>query len=307
MKVSVIMPVYNAAPYIAESVNSLLRQTHEDWELIIVDDGSTDNSVEILSSFTDDRILVIRQSNQGQSVATNNGLKLACGQYIQFLDADDILDENKIKVQLSAISGSPESIAISSWAFFNSDIPDAAVSSRPIYFSGSPLRWIQALWSFETMMPNHGYLIPTSVADKADRFFRQDLFLNIDFEYFTRMALAANKIVYCPDAKCYYRKGVKDAKTYRPKLERQLSALKSRCMAIEQILRIDQSKETKYACRMALTILSYSYPSILKDSKQAIKQFQLGSFGKFGGERFSTLSAILGFENAIRIKKLLGI
>jgi GT2 family glycosyltransferase len=156
-------------------------------------------------------------------------------------------------------------------------------------------------------MPNHGYLIPRQVVERAGKFYDETILLNIDFEYFTRMVLHADAIIYCPDAVCYYRKGIKTAKTFKPKPEKRLSALKSRCKAIEYLLEKDQSENAKHACNMALTILTYSYPEILPYSREALKKFKLGSFGKFGGAKFQRLSSLLGYANAVRIKKLMKI
>jgi len=89
-KVSVIMPAYNAERYIGEAIASVLAQTFQDWELIVVDDGSTDTTPEILATFADSRIQVVHQSNGGEASARNTALNLTAGEYIAFLDADDL-------------------------------------------------------------------------------------------------------------------------------------------------------------------------------------------------------------------------
>lgn len=91
IKVSVIMPAYNTEEYIEEAIQSVQNQTFQDWELLIIDDGSPDNLVEIVTRFanTDSRIHLIRQKNSGVSVARNTGIKKAKGEYISFLDSDD--------------------------------------------------------------------------------------------------------------------------------------------------------------------------------------------------------------------------
>ena len=88
-KVSVVIPLYNKEKYIKETLLSVLNQTFNDFEVIIVDDGSTDNSAAIISSFNDDRIKVIFQKNAGETAARNKGVKIASTEYIAFLDADD--------------------------------------------------------------------------------------------------------------------------------------------------------------------------------------------------------------------------
>jgi len=87
MKISVIIPVYNANLYIEQLITNLLASNFDDFEIICINDGSTDNSLDILKKFK--TVKVINQRNQGQSIARNNGLKVATGDYIIFLDADD--------------------------------------------------------------------------------------------------------------------------------------------------------------------------------------------------------------------------
>lgn len=86
---SVIIPLYNKAPYVRKAVESVVGQTFADWELIVVDDGSTDGSGDIVESIAESRIRLIRQGNSGVSAARNNGVAAAEAQYVTFLDADD--------------------------------------------------------------------------------------------------------------------------------------------------------------------------------------------------------------------------
>ncbi|MCR2038470.1 glycosyltransferase [Adlercreutzia caecimuris] len=101
-KVSVVIPVYNCEKYIHEAIESVIAQSYLDWELIAVDDGSTDGSSEILDEFScDPRIHVIHQENGGVAAARNAGIELCSGRYIAFLDADDIwCDCHKLEKQL---------------------------------------------------------------------------------------------------------------------------------------------------------------------------------------------------------------
>lgn len=91
MKFSLIIPLYNKAPYIAQTLHSVLTQSCQDFEIIVVDDGSTDSSAEIVKGFQHPQIRLVRQSNAGVSVARNHGIDLATGEWIGFLDGDDCL------------------------------------------------------------------------------------------------------------------------------------------------------------------------------------------------------------------------
>lgn len=105
--VSVIMPAYNAAPYIRESVASVLDQQHQNLELIIIDDGSTDGTADLIKGI-DPRITVLSQENSGPAAARNLGLSKARGEFIAFLDADDLWTPDKLTLQLSFFKENPE-------------------------------------------------------------------------------------------------------------------------------------------------------------------------------------------------------
>lgn len=107
MKVSIIIPVYNGAAYLAETLESVFAQTHAPHEIITVDDGSTDTSPDILQSFGD-RLRIIRQTNQGVAVARNTGLANASGDLICFLDQDDLWPADRTRVLVEALRADPE-------------------------------------------------------------------------------------------------------------------------------------------------------------------------------------------------------
>lgn len=106
-KVSVIVPIYNTAKYLPACLDSIINQTHQNLEIILVDDGSTDSSPEIIKKYAskDRRIKVITQTNQGQSTARNSGLKNSTGEYISFVDSDDEIKPTFIEKLLSAHNG----------------------------------------------------------------------------------------------------------------------------------------------------------------------------------------------------------
>lgn len=103
--ISVVMPAYNMESYIGDSMRSVINQTISDWELIIINDGSTDNTLAIIEPFvaSDSRIKVITQENSGVSAARNHGLKVATGKYIAFLDADDLYDPRYLELMSEAL------------------------------------------------------------------------------------------------------------------------------------------------------------------------------------------------------------
>lgn len=119
-KVSVIIPTYNAEKYIAETINSVVGQTFQDFEILVVDDGSPDKSVEICQQFADPRIKIIRQANRGLPGARNTGIRHAEGEFIAFLDADDVWCPEKLQKHVQHLDNAPQvGISFSYSAFIN--------------------------------------------------------------------------------------------------------------------------------------------------------------------------------------------
>ena len=121
VKISVIMPIYNAGDYLSRAIGDVLSQTLTDIELICIDDGSTDNSSKIIKKFAakDKRVKVIRESNSGPSVARNRGLKMADGKYIIFLDADDFYEKNLLSELYETAERDNLDIAVTKFDIYN--------------------------------------------------------------------------------------------------------------------------------------------------------------------------------------------
>lgn len=108
VKVSVIIPTYNRGKLIERSVRSVLNQTYKNIEVIIVDDGSTDNTKEVIESIKDERIIYYKQENGGAAKARNTGVNLATSEYIAFHDSDDVWRENKLEKQIDFLNKNPQ-------------------------------------------------------------------------------------------------------------------------------------------------------------------------------------------------------
>ena len=121
IKVSVVMPIYNAGDYLTRAIGDVLRQSLTELELICVNDGSTDNSLSIIKSFMkkDQRIKLINQQNAGTSVARNVGIEAACGQYIIFLDADDFYEKDLLKLLYEAAEKDNLDVAVARFDIYN--------------------------------------------------------------------------------------------------------------------------------------------------------------------------------------------
>jgi glycosyltransferase involved in cell wall biosynthesis len=203
--VSVIIPCYNAERWLAATLESALAQTWPRKEIILINDGSKDRSLAVARSFESLGVTVIDQPNRGASAARNHGLRVARGDYIQFLDADDLLAPGKIAAQVAALAAAPAgSIASGPWGTFTLDTARARFHPEPVWTNLTPLDWLVLSWSGGGMFPPLVWLTPRRIIDAAGPW-NEDLSLDDDGEYFCRVLLQAATIRFVPGADSYYR------------------------------------------------------------------------------------------------------
>jgi glycosyltransferase involved in cell wall biosynthesis len=204
-KVSVITPVYNGEAYIASAIESLLSQSFIDWELIVVDDGSSDLTPQILQRFTDSRIKIIRQKNSGEAGARNTGLENACGQYIAFLDADDYYFPNALKDLSSFLDQHPEfGVVYSNGQICDSENETLMTLSeiRPGFYTGNILEQIVISSNLVTV-PVCTMTRRSKINDHAVRFDR-NLVIGPDWDFWIQLAVHTG-FGYLDSMTCKYR------------------------------------------------------------------------------------------------------
>lgn len=147
VKISIIIPVYNVAQYLFRCANSVLSQTYNNLEVIFVDDGSTDGSEKICDDLkcADERIIVIHQKNGGLSQARNTGIDICTGEYIAFIDSDDYIAPNMIKLLLNTILQSNAELAICNFVYVNADGTEIKSKNQEMPVKNEVLDSIQAL------------------------------------------------------------------------------------------------------------------------------------------------------------------
>jgi len=135
--ISVIIPAYNAEKTISETMKSLQKQSFSNFEIVVINDGSTDKTLEILSKIEEPRLRVFSYENGGLPVARNRGIAHAVGEYITFIDADDLWTPDKLELQLAALQHSPESGVAYSWTAFIDEKGKFLYAGKPSYFEGN--------------------------------------------------------------------------------------------------------------------------------------------------------------------------
>jgi glycosyltransferase involved in cell wall biosynthesis len=197
-KVSVIVPCYNYANFISQTLNSVRQQTYQDWECIVVDDGSTDNSKDIIFSYTsrDPRFVYVYQENRGLSAARNTGIKEAKGDFLQFLDADDLIESRKLELQVLYLKEHPDvEIVYGDVRYFSTEQPGELLLSldgknRPWMpkVSGKGEKVLNYLIR-ENIMVVSSPLVSRKVIEECG-FFDETLKACEDWDYWLRCALA---------------------------------------------------------------------------------------------------------------------
>jgi len=143
--VSIVMPAYNASLYIREAIESVLAQTYLNWELLVVNDGSKDDTGSIVKSFSDPRIFLFEQTNQGVSMARNHAMDNLRGDFLCFLDADDALPPNSIASRIRIFASNPEIEFVDGWVeVFDANLEKVKKMYRPA-FKGQPFSELIAL------------------------------------------------------------------------------------------------------------------------------------------------------------------
>lgn len=212
--VSIIIPLYNAENHLTETIECVINQTWQHKEIIIIDDGSIDNSYQIAKKYESEHIIVIKQENKGASAARNAGLAIAKGDYIQFLDADDLINPEKIELQVKLLEQNEGYLSICSTIYF--DDGENILLKEPIKtwtddYCNDNLDFAHKLYGggfigseYGGMIAIHSWLCPKSILENAGPW-NESLSMDDDGEYFCRVILQAKGICYAPGALNYYR------------------------------------------------------------------------------------------------------
>jgi glycosyltransferase involved in cell wall biosynthesis len=204
--VSILTPAYNADQWIAEAIRSALAQTWKHKEIIVVDDGSTDQTLSVARRFESSGVRVLTQKRQGAAAARNYALEISRGAYIQWLDADDLLAPDKIERQLGALQeGDSDRILLSSsWAPFYYRTRHAKCLHNSLCQDLSPVEWLLRKMGENLHMQPATWLTSRQLADAAGPWDTR-LRIDDDGEYFCRVLLASDRTRFVPEAKVYYR------------------------------------------------------------------------------------------------------
>lgn len=314
MLVSIIIPVFNAERYLNATLASVLNQTYKNWECIIIDDNSSDNSRQIAQNFCNiypEKFHLLTNPRKGACAARNEGLRVAKGEYIQFLDADDLLSETKIENQINALGNKDGfTVANCAWSFIFNTKEDYKKQHQNINKDyTNPYKWLIDSWNGEGMSQTATWLTHRDLIRIAGAW-DEELLINQDGEFFCRVLLNAKRIVFVEDCMVYYRqsnpKSISKQKSFEV-FQSQLNSYRKYKFNIQQQDQITQdlmlpalgAQLSDFYIRMKLT-----HPSLAKQAIDELQKLHMKPTPQ-GGRLFKNLSRFFGLDNAIKIRTLL--
>ncbi len=204
--VSILIPAFNAQHWIADTVQSALAQTWPRKEIIVVDDGSADGTLEVARAFEGNQLRVVTQPNQGAAATRNRAFTLSRGDYIQWLDADDLLGPDKVAQQMKVAekANDPLTLLSSPWAYFRFRPAKAKFVPNALCADLSPTEWMLRKWERNFHMQTATWLVSRELSEVAGPW-NTRLLGDDDGEYFSRVINASNAIRFVPDSRVYYR------------------------------------------------------------------------------------------------------
>jgi glycosyltransferase involved in cell wall biosynthesis len=210
--VSVIIPCFNQARFLTDAVDCLLKQAYENWECIIVNDGSTDDTKEVAQELSEKypRVRVINQANKGLSGARNVGLDNLKGNYVQFLDADDEIGPNKFSLQLDVLSSIDDLCLCYSDYLMGleediSQTPANIQRNRSISFEGNPLHDLATRWETQFSIPVHCFLFDARFFTEKNIRFDESLPNHEDWDCWMQIFSLQPVVKFLPEVLATYR------------------------------------------------------------------------------------------------------
>lgn len=304
-KVSIIIPLHNAEAYIKDTLTSCFNQSHQNIEFIVVENGSTDHSFHIVKNLQNNKLNVYQIPTANAATARNYGLQKATGEYLMFLDADDILASNKIETQLKALLQQPLGwVASCAWAKFSSIITEAVIEAQPVWEVQQPLDWMVNSLTGGGMMIPGCWLIPRNLIEKAG-LWNEQLSLHDDGEFMCRVLLASKGNVFVKDTVVYYRQVSGSLSRQNQSLKAATSAL-AVCQSYEQhLLAVQDDNTVRHALAYNYLSLIYevypNHPEIVSTAKKQLKSLGVRTLPEVGSVRFKKLANTVGFNNALRL------
>lgn len=305
--VSIIIPIYNSKNYIADTILSCLNQSYKNFELILVNDESTDHTEEEIFKFKDSRIKYFKIKNSGSCEARNFGIANAKGQLFQFLDHDDLIENDKLMHQVKYYEKNGDDYIYSGTMGSVSGKTRAIDEGYLLYKKDfSPEKYFETKLSyFAEDITTGAWLVPATLVHSTHGWDKR-AGLNDDGEYFMRIILNSTGIIFCKEAIFYFRRDVPNSlsKQFNSK-EVYVKWFFSYQSYAENFLKkfeTSTAKELGWKALSVYYISSYpNYPDLLKQCKDQMRELGYNKPFATGGKGFLIVSRYLGVETALKL------
>ena len=307
--VSILIPAYNAEEFIADAIRSAIAQTWRHKEIIVVDDGSTDGTAEVARGFASKNVVVVSKENQGAAAARNLAFQLSQGEYVQWLDADDLLAPDKIERQFAALcEGDGErTLLSSSWAYFYYRTKRARFIPTSLWQDLMPVEWLLRKLGEGQYMQTATWLTSRAIAEAAGPWDSR-LHVDDDGEYFSRALLASEGTRFSPEARVYYRVTPSSRVSHIGVSDKKKDAMViSMKLQIQYLRSLEESARVQKACLAFMQNLYVNFyperPDLMAEL-QALARELGGRLEEPGlGWKYAWIKPILGF-NAAKLARM---
>ncbi len=307
-RVSIIIPSHDAERLVGETIAAALAQRHDAFEVIVVDDGSTDATVACIAGFADPRLRLVEQANAGAAAARNHGLAVARGRYVLFLDADDLIPPGHLSALETAMAGSDAHVAFGQWDRFRDDPAEGAFPPRPGYRDAAPADWLVEDWRYGNPMTQCGtFLIPRALLDRLGGW-NEQLSLIDDFEFFARILCGSAGLRHAPAARVFYRSGVSGSLSTFHSARGVRSAFDSYRLGTGHLLALEDTPRTRRAAANILQHFDHAYypghPALRAAMRTRVADLGGADIAPEGPPWFHRLRHIVGWRAARRVQLL---
>ncbi len=311
MKVSILIPLYNSEKYISQTLECALNQSWQDKEIIVVDDGSIDSSLSIARSYECDTLRVFSQKNKGASAARNYAFSKSTGEYIQYLDADDLMEDNKIEKQINYIKQSSKKniLVYSAIEIFENKItniitPNTTFRNKSYSY---PFDLLNEMFLLNKAILLHSYLVHKNLVEKSGGW-NEALSTNDDGEFFARIISLSSCVKFVPDTFVYYRNTPASLSKLR-KDKNAKSDLLSLKLVSDLMIQKNPSEKTRMACSKRCNDFIHKWllenKPLLKDLESYMKANNFTYDLTEKSKRYILLEKLIGWRRIMLLKQLL--
>lgn len=310
--VSILIPAYNADRWVAQTLSSAVAQKWANKEIIVVDDGSTDNTLAVARTFAGSQVKVLSQPNRGASAARNRALSLAQGDFIQWLDSDDLLAPDKVSAQMRTAGDSPEDMTLLSSGFgeFFADPRKASFRPHSLWQDLQPVEFLLRKFTENVWMNPAAWLVTRKLTAAAGPW-DERLSLDDDGEYFARVVAASQRVKFVPEARSYYRRGQVGSLSRGLSDRACESLLLSLQLCIGHLRAIEDSERTRRASITFLQTWTDLGDCFCPDDRDRLHRIQ-GMARDLGGSlrpprmgwKYAPIQKLFGWHSAKRARRL---